>query len=242
MAFNNQCGPSSASFRQPSYDYPNTTRAQDPSPAPRDFQLDPLEWYPHFQTCRRFFLDHAQHNPSIHAVAAFMNILLPFQRHPHPIPSSGGAPPAASSRGTQPPPARASQSPFPSGPGDAPGASVSLTPYIRRLVVTGLDTAAVLATFFGGDWAAGVGALHAAERRNYLFAAKSAAWLDVKASYEPDPAEAIPCMTPLRAPAEAEIRDAEDRWSDWLAMQDWMVGPRAPAQEVLRAHVKREPM
>ena len=35
-------------------------------------------------------------------------------------------------------------------------------------------------------------------------------------------------MRPLQGPVIAEIEAAEKSWSEWLAMEDWMVGPRAP--------------
>ncbi|CRK21685.1 hypothetical protein BN1708_017890, partial [Verticillium longisporum] len=63
-------------------------------------------------------------------------------------------------------------------PGSAlPNTAVSPIPFIRRLVATGFDYPAILHGFFGDDWVAGVGRLHEAERRNYLFAAKSRPWL-----------------------------------------------------------------
>ena len=101
--------------------------------------------------------------------------------------------------------------------------SVHLIPYLRRLVVTGLDFPGVLHGFFGDDWATGVGPLHEQERRNYLFAAKSGGWASVKRDYD-----TLPFMRPLQAPVIAEIVAAEKSWSEWLAMEDWMVGPRAP--------------
>lgn len=107
-------------------------------------------------------------------------------------------------------------------------ASVSLIPYLRRLVVTGLDFPGVLHGFFGDDWATGVGPLHEQERRNYLFAAKSGGWASVKRDYDMLPLESVPFMRPLQGPVIAEIEAAEKSWSEWLAMEDWMVGPRAP--------------
>ena len=106
--------------------------------------------------------------------------------------------------------------------------SISLIPYLRRLVVTGLDFPGVLHGFFGDDWASGVGPLHEQERRNYLFAAKSGGWASVKRDYDMLPLEMVPFMRPLQAPVDAEIEAAEKSWSEWLAMEDWMVGPRAP--------------
>lgn len=242
MAFNNQGGPSSASFRQPSYEYPSE-QGRDQPMAQSDFQLDPLEWYPHFQNCRRFFLDHSQHNPGIQAVAAWMNILLPYQRQSNPITSCSTPTPSTtgSSRGAHPSFGRSASSSV-GGASECQDQSVSLNPYIRRLVVTGCDTQRVLQTFFGDDWVKGIGQLHQIERRNYLFAAKSGSWLEVKASYEPSPNETIPYMMPLRNPTESEIRAAEEKWSEWLALQDWMVGPRAPPSEAMNAHIKREQM
>ena len=40
--------------------------------------------------------------------------------------------------------------------------------------------------------------------------------------------ETIPFLKPLRDATEREIVLAERSWSEWLAMQDWMLGPRAP--------------
>ena len=106
--------------------------------------------------------------------------------------------------------------------------AVSLVPYLRRLVVTGLDFPGVLHGLFGDDWASGVGPLHEQERRNYLFAAKSGGWASVKKDYDMLPMETVPFMRPLANPINAEIEAAEKSWSEWLAMEDWMVGPRAP--------------
>lgn len=107
-------------------------------------------------------------------------------------------------------------------------AYVSLTSYIRRLVATGFDNPGILHGFFGDDWVAGIGPLHEAERRNYLFAAKSDNWQRVKASYDMDGEQMIPFLKPLQNVSEKEIISAETSWSEWLAMQDWMLGPRAP--------------
>ncbi|KAK8093090.1 uncharacterized protein PG998_014491 [Apiospora kogelbergensis] len=180
-------------------------------------QFDILEWYPHFQSCTSYFLDYAQHSPSVHAVAAFINIQLPFQKEHNRVLTSrmGGSPPAA---GNPPTPM----------PSNQPPTSVSLNPYIRRLVVTGLDFPAVLHMFFGDSWAVGVGPMHKVERRNFLFAAKSASWLDVKAHYDMGEEQCIPFLRSLQNVTEKEIVIAEMNWNEWLAMQDWMVGPRSP--------------
>ncbi|CAI7564114.1 unnamed protein product [Penicillium glandicola] len=166
-----------------------------------------------FECCQRYFLDHAQHSVPVQALSTFLNIRLPFQRQPNPIFNS--TPPPSSSQtqpGTQPP-----------GP-----PSISLIPYIRRLVATGMDFPGVLHGFFGDDWGSGVGPMHEQERRNYLFAAKSGGWASVKKDYDMPPLETIPFLRPLQGALDAEIEAAERSWSEWLAMEDWMVGPRAP--------------
>ena len=106
---------------------------------------------------------------------------------------------------------------------------VSLVPYLRRLIVTASDLPIILHGFFGDDWVKGVGLLHEQERRNYLFAAKSEGWASVKKGYDISPEETVPFLRPLREPLDAEIQAAEKTWGEWLAMEDWMVGPRAPA-------------
>lgn len=161
-------------------------------------------------------------------------------------PGAGGRlSPAATGPGYPPPP------PLPPQPRHHHHAwqyqNVSLHPYIRRLVATGYDAPAVLHGFFGDDWELGVRPLHEQERRNYLFAAKSGSWLEVKRAYDvahgpaaaasstiPPSAsvpsapsswaaeyESVPFLRPLRNVTEAEILAAEAGWSEWLAMQDW---------------------
>ncbi|RHZ73472.1 hypothetical protein CDV55_108309 [Aspergillus turcosus] len=180
--------------------------------------LDIFEWYPHYQNCQRYFLDHAQHSVTVQALCAFLNILLPFQRVPQPVSSS-------SSNTSSPSAGQTSSS---SESSSHPPPSVSLIPYIRRLVATGMDSPGVLQGFFGDDWTAGVGQLHEQERRNYLFAAKSGGWAAVKRDYDMPPLETIPFLRPLQGTLDSEIEAAERSWSEWLAMEDWMVGPRAP--------------
>lgn len=121
-----------------------------------------------------------------------------------------------------------------------PPLSISLTPYIRRLVATGLDLPGILHGFFGDDWKLGIGHLHEAERRNFLFAAKSAGWLKVKAQYDMSDDQSIPFLRPLQDVTELEIVKAEENWSEWLAMQDWMVGPRSPDVDRDMAVIKNE--
>ncbi|THC93088.1 hypothetical protein EYZ11_007426 [Aspergillus tanneri] len=185
--------------------------------------LDIFVWYPHYQNCQRYFLDHAQHSVSVQALSAFLNILLPFQRLPHPVFNSSTDSPSTAAGGQT-----SSES---SSTSSLPPA-VSLIPYIRRLVATGMDFPGVLQGFFGDEWGAGIGMLHEQERRNYLFAAKSGGWAAVKKDYDMPPLETIPFLRPLQGPLDSEIEAAERSWSDWLAMEDWMVGPRAP--DILR--------
>ncbi|KAL8418383.1 hypothetical protein RB594_001835 [Gaeumannomyces avenae] len=209
------------------------------------------QWHNQFESCVRYFLDHAQHTGPVQAVAAFINIQLPFQKAHNPTISSRptASPPMPLGPGGAagvggPSSARAAGKlslglPQPSGmPGEADPRHVAqavsyctLTPYIRRLVATGFDVPAVLHGFFGDDWAIGVGPLHEAERRNYLFAAKSDSWLRVKTSYDMDEGQMVPFLKPLQNVTELEIQGAEASWSEWLAMQDWMLGPRAPADD-----------
>ncbi|GFF54570.1 hypothetical protein CNMCM6936_006608 [Aspergillus lentulus] len=114
-------------------------------------------------------------------------------------------------------------------PGEsADAASVPARTYIRRLIATGQDTPANLRLFFGEDWVAGVGAIRQQERLNYLFAAKSGGWASTKSAYDILPDQQVPFLRPLREPEEEELRVADARWSEWLAMEDWMVGPRRP--------------
>lgn len=183
------------------------------SPGSTDDNFDIFEWYPRYQSCQRYFLDHAQHSVPVQALSTFLNIHLPFQRQSNPILNSNPiSASSSSSAGITPP-----------GP-----PAVSLIPYIRRLVATGMDFPGVLHGFFGDDWGSGVGPLHEQERRNYLFAAKSGGWASVKKDYDMSPLETIPFLRPLQGPLDAEIEAAERSWSEWLAMEDWMVGPRAP--------------
>ncbi|KAK4113744.1 hypothetical protein N656DRAFT_828231 [Canariomyces notabilis] len=205
-----------------------------------DAQFDIFDWHPYFQSCLRYFLEHAQYNGPVQALAAFINIQLPFQKaavahtNQFRLSRSGSSPSLAQAPGFLPtPPAAAA--PFHHSPGSArlPGPvpvadTTVLQPYIRRLVATGFDIPAVLHGFFGDDWRAGIGPVHEQERRNFLFAAKSGSWLDVKRAYDMGQAEAVPFLKPLRNVTEAEIVAAESAWSEWLAMQDWMLGPRAP--------------
>lgn len=113
-------------------------------------------------------------------------------------------------------------------PASEASAHVALVPYVRRLVATGFDSPTVLQAFFGDSWPDGIRPIHEAERRNYLFAAKSDTWLRVKANYDMEDGQSVPFLRPLLDAGEDEIVSAESNWSEWLAMQDWMLGPRAP--------------
>ncbi|KAF7548607.1 hypothetical protein G7046_g8608 [Stylonectria norvegica] len=187
----------------------------------QESQFDIFDWYPKFQSCLRYFVDHAQYSSPVQTVAAFVNIQLPFQKPP-PSPRSPArpAPTAGSSSSTS----RSAGSATLGTP-----CPVTLIPYIRRLVVTGFDSPAVLHGFFGDDWIHGIGPIHETERRNYLFAAKSDTWLKVKDHYDMADGQTAPFLRPLQNVTEEEIQGAESNWSEWLAMQDWMLGPRAPS-------------
>ncbi|KAI4271982.1 MAG: hypothetical protein L6R38_006725 [Xanthoria sp. 2 TBL-2021] len=218
-------GPPSPPPQQPPT--PGRSRSDDP-------QFDIFDWFPKYQSCQRYFIDHAQQSAPVQAVAAFINIQLPLQRSPNPVTSSQARlPPSPGALG---PLNFGSSARNPSGPSNnniptTPNlafTSISLIPYLRRLVVTGLDFPGVLHGFFGDDWASGVGPLHEQERRNYLFAAKSGGWASVKKDYDMGSAETVPFMRPLQGAVGQEIEAAEKTWSEWLAMEDWMVGPRTP--------------
>lgn len=150
----------------------------------------------------------AQHRPLVQLLAARINIILPCQRTAGRFLDSSDS--LSSSN---------QQLPF------------SLTRYLRRLVVTATDTPSIMQDLFGANWSQGVGAILSQERINYLFAAKSGGWLKTKAQYDILPYETVPYLRPLRDPQEEELRVAEALWSEWLAMEDWMVGPHSPFAE-----------
>ncbi|KAF2690815.1 hypothetical protein K458DRAFT_412164 [Lentithecium fluviatile CBS 122367] len=190
-------------------------------------QFDIFDWHPAYQSCQRFFLDHAQHDNGVQAVAALINICLPFQWTASPfVNSSGPLPNSGGPAGYNLPWPR--PGPVNNARGQPTPTWVSLVPYIRRLVITGMDREGIMHGFFGEDWRKGIGPLHECERRNYLFAAKSVGWANVKCQYDMSPHESVPFLKPLQDVQLAEIEGAEKTWSQWLAMEDWMVGPRAP--------------
>ncbi|KAM5434037.1 hypothetical protein McanMca71_001481 [Microsporum canis] len=201
----------------PRVHYDSVIRAgmSEASQRPEDTPFDIFEWYPRYQSCQRYFLDHAQHTVPVQALSSFLNIHLPFQRQPTPVFNS-----AVDATLSSPPGG------LPAGASVAP--SVSMVPYIRRLVATGMDYPGVLHGFFGDDWASGIGSLHEQERRNFFFAAKSGGWAAVKKDYDILPLETVPFLRPLQGSENAEIEAAEKSWSEWLAMEDWMIGPRSP--------------
>ncbi|TVY17720.1 hypothetical protein LARI1_G006314 [Lachnellula arida] len=219
MAFNNHhAGPSSQGFQAssfPNYGSPssNDRRATNPS-------FDIIEWYPQFQSARCLH----QHPTALPETSLPSNIVA-----------------ASSSRSAGPEPGvHLRPNPFANQQNPSQPHAVSLIPYLRRLVATGHDSPSVLHGFFGDDWLRGVGSLHEIERRNYLFAAKSTDWMKVKQAYDMSPEETVPFLRPLQDVSEKEIQAAESTWSEWLAMQDWMLGPRAPETMGRNPRVKRE--
>jgi len=189
-------------------------------------QFDIFDWHPSYQSCQKYFLDHAQYENPVQAVAALINICLPYQWTPNPVVGSANQSPHNSSPSLQFTPF--SRQTLGSSSNRRAMNWVSLHPYIRRLVITGFDSEAILHGFFGDDWRKGVGPVQECERRNYLFAAKSGGWAKVKNQYDMGPQETVPFLQPPQNVQLAEIENAEKEWSKWLAMEDWMVGPRAP--------------
>lgn len=229
-----------------------------------DPSFDILDWHPAFLSCQRYFLDHAQFEPGTQAVCALINIRLPFQWLATPVTSS--TPPAhgasnqhtfsfnAYSRGgsnVNSPRSREQSRDHAGGGGggssnhsNATQLHVSPVPYIRRLVVTGFDKAAILHGFFGDDYQRGILPHVECERRNYLFAAKHGGWRSCKKQYDVGSGygedETVPFMKPLDEATAQELAAAEKQWSKWLAMEDWMVGPRAPGGEEGRSFEEQE--
>lgn len=190
-------------------------------------QFDVIDWYPKFQSCVRYFVDTGQYNGAVQAIASFINIRLPFQSQIYPSLSSSSANTSLENAATEP----LSYPPSGSGtPACNPtiAAGITLLPYVRRLVATGFGFPPVLHGFFGSGWLGGVGPIYNSERQNYLLAAKSDNWLTVKANYDMSDGQCIPFLKPLQDVTEQEVQGAEAMWSEWLAMQDWMLGPRAP--------------
>lgn len=219
---------------------------EPPAPPPiSDPNFDIIEWHPAYQSCQRYFLDHAQHEPGTQALCALINIRLPFQWLSNPInsstpPNTAPSPAHSNSQFTFTPYLRStangmnsrSHSTASNSHHQQPPTFVSLVPYIRRLIITGFDKPPILHGFFGDDYLRGVSRHLECERRNYLFAAKHGGWRTCKKHYDAGSGggadESTPFMKPLEEAKVEEIMAAEKAWSQWLAMEDWMVGPRAP--------------
>jgi hypothetical protein len=112
-----------------------------------------------------------------------------------------------------------------------PAPFISLLPYIRRLIITGFDKPPILHGFFGDSYKAGISPHLDCERRNFLFTAKHGGWRTCKKFYDTGSAgggdESAPFMKPLEDASAEELEAAEQAWSKWLAMEDWMVGERS---------------
>jgi len=199
-------------------------------------EFDILDWHPAYLSCQRYFLDHAQHEPGTQALCALINIRLPFQWRDYPIHSSNP-------RQGQHQNGQSGSSPYGynafSGSSQSRNAQrsqdsqafVSLVPYVRRLVITGFDKGGILHGLFGDAWQVGITPLQDCERRNYLFAAKHGGWRSCKKQYDVNEEETVPFLKPLENVKPDELDAADKSWSSWLAMEDWMIGPRAPHDE-----------
>ena len=163
-----------------------------------------MPWFVHYKRCVQHFLQHGQYTLEVQSLAAFINIRLPYQQLSRAVDTSLGQ-------------CFTTLPPF-----------ASLRQYIRRLIVTAHDSPSILLAFFGDAWEAGVTYILKEERVNYLFTAKSSGWASTKAAYDIQPDEQSPFLRPLRNPSELEIQSAEMQWSEWLTMEDWMVGERSP--------------
>ncbi|KAL4939037.1 hypothetical protein BDV06DRAFT_199714 [Aspergillus oleicola] len=192
----------------PSGTIPVPAQAQnEPDMGPSLYQVHLPDWYAQYMACLQHFINTAQYSVPVQSLSAYINIRLPCQQLSNPVLRFD-----------------ASQS----GNVQASASRVSLRHYIRRLVVTGNDTPPILEAFFGVEWLAGVGNVCKQERMNYLCTAKSNGWAATKAAYDVLPDEQTPFLRPLNGATEEELSAAEKYWSEWLAMEDWMVGPRSP--------------
>ncbi|KAK3378392.1 hypothetical protein B0H63DRAFT_246326 [Podospora didyma] len=224
--------------------YPRATgqafkQEQEPDQSYSGAHPDLIKWYPDFQSCVHYFLEQAQFTGPVQTLAAYINIQLPFQKAgpAAALPSQPGV--SGSGVGGSRSSSKISSSMSASQAYSTPTTTntATLLPYIRRLVATGYDYPEVLHSFFGNKWEKGIKPLHEQERRNYLFAAKSDNWLKVKKAYDMGDDQTVPYLSPLQNVTEEEIVSAESGWSEWLAMQDWMLGPRAPeAGNVMHYH------
>jgi hypothetical protein len=166
-------------------------------------------WGLNYKACERFFLDYAQHSDYIRTLCQLLNIKLPHQKTP---PFSWWTAPFR----------------WLSARGNSSSPKVSLVPYIRRLVCTGIDSERNLEFFFGDCWLSGIGVIRKYERRNYLLMSKSANWDRVKSAYDIGSQETVLFLAPLREPTEEELAFADGSWSEWLAMRDWMPRSESP--------------
>ncbi|PVH73189.1 hypothetical protein DL98DRAFT_608354 [Cadophora sp. DSE1049] len=167
-----------------------------------------LDWFAEYQSCESFFLNHGQASPYVQALCTYMNIRLPYQKIAvfPPTTSNLHIPPSTNNNQQL----------------------VLLVTYIRHLICTGHGTDLILKEFFGSGWSNGIGRLREQEELNYLFAAKSASWHEVKLAYGIGSGETVPFLVPLKEVTLKKITDAERSWSEWLALQDWEIGPRRP--------------
>jgi hypothetical protein len=195
--------------------------------------FDILDWHPAYQSCQRYFLDHSQHEPGTQALCALINIRLPYQWAISPL-SSANPSAQTPSPNSHPAPFSFNQQSNRNGHGSQPPTFVSLIPYVRRLIITGFDKDGILHGFFGDAWREGIGPMQDCERRNYLFAAKHGGWGSCKQQYDLGDGQTVPFMKPLQNVQQEELEAAEKQWSSWLAMEDWMIGPRAPEDDGLR--------
>ncbi|GAB7356309.1 hypothetical protein MBLNU459_g7106t1 [Dothideomycetes sp. NU459] len=199
---------------------PQSEQSQVP-PLMNSPNFDILDWHPAYESCQKYFLDHAQHEPGTQALCALINIRLPFQWLSNPLTSStpasqqsASANPGSSSsynfnqwtRPSQSPTSRTHHNYSPSGP-----AFVSLVPYIRRLVITGFDKPGILHGFFGDAYQAGITPMQDCERRNYLFAAKHGGWRSCKKQYDMNAEETVPFLKPLQSVGDEELEAADRR-------------------------------
>lgn len=214
------------------------TSADGPPTPAMDSNFDILKWWPAYQSCQKYFINHAQYQGLVQAVAAFTNIRLPYQWSENPLrnltnidPQSNNFSANANVYPPQPTPSYQNAHAQASSSHPLPPALpfASLIPYIRRLIVTGFDNEAILGGFFGSDWREGIGPYHEIERRNYLFAAKSVGFAQAKHLYDIEPDQTVPFIKPLQNVQNMEIEKAEKGWSEYLAMEDWLLGPRAPS-------------
>lgn len=193
-----------------------------------EYKFDLFEWYPKFLVCHQYFLDRGQHEHGIQALAEFLNIQLPWHKQPYPVNSAAVATPCE----------------YANRPRVEPGypVHVSLIPYIRRLVATGYDDEKILRGFFGQEWKLGIGHMHEMERRNYMFACRSANFVDTKASYDVSPEETVPFLAQLKNVSPSELSHNIAAWEVWMTMRKEVTPQRPDARPANDPGVKDEPM